>query len=96
MLHRCLRACLPALAIALVVLSRPVYSAEASAFLPHTLDDVCPLLPDTAASSDVRVQFTWPLRGAYVYSREVQLQVQALDEAGQDVPFEEMAVTIHM
>ena len=30
------------------------------------------------------------------YSREVQLQVQALDEAGQDVPFEEMAVTIHM
>ena len=93
MSHSILSICVLLIVLAL---SRSVHSAEASAFLPHTLADVCPLLPDPAASPDIRVHFVWPTRGAYLYGREVQLQVQALDQHGSEIPFEEMAITIHM
>jgi hypothetical protein len=74
---------------------RPVQSAEASAFLPHSLADVCPLLP-AGAGAGAAVAFLWPTRGAYVYSSDVQLQLQVTDESGSDVAFLELAVTLHV
>ena len=42
------------------------------------------------------VAFVWPARGAYVYSSDVQLQLQVTDESGSDVAFSELAVTLHV
>jgi hypothetical protein len=63
--------------------------------LPHDLNDICPLLPEKA-SRGIVVSFIWPPRGDYVYSREVQLQVQVFDEGGSEVSFSELAVTLHV
>jgi hypothetical protein len=72
-----------------------VQTAEASALLPHSLDDICPILPQPA-SSGVAVAFVWPSRGVYVYSSEVQLQLQALDQSGSHVQFSELVVELHV
>jgi hypothetical protein len=83
-----------ALALALA-LCRPVRSAEASALLPHSLADVCPLLP-APAPPGAAVTFVWPTRGAYVYSSDVPVQLQVLDESGAELAFQQLAVTLHV
>jgi hypothetical protein len=87
--------CLAALLVALATLCPTVQTAEASALLPHSLDDICPILPQPA-SSGVSVAFVWPSRGVYVYSSEVQLQLHALDQSGSHVQFSELVVELHV
>ena len=88
------RVCLAVL-LAALALCPAAQSAEASAFLPHSLDDICPILPEPATSG-VEVTFVWPSRGVYVYSSEAQLQLQALDQLGADVQFSELAEELHV
>jgi hypothetical protein len=94
MFYRRVRACIALFTIALA-LCRPARAAEASALLPHNLADVCPILR-APAPPGITVNFVWPPHGAYVYSDEVQLQVQALDDHGSELLFTEMALTLHV
>ncbi len=94
MCHHLSFAYLLALVLALT-LCRPIRSAEASAHLPHSLADVCPLLPPPATPG-AAVTFVWPTRGAYVYSSDVPVQLQVLDEHGAVLAFEQLQVTLHV
>jgi hypothetical protein len=94
MFYSRVRAYLTLLAIALAI-CRPARAAEASALLPHNLADVCPILR-APAPSGINVNFVWPPHGAYVYSDEVQLQLQALDDQGSELLFTELAIALHV
>jgi hypothetical protein len=94
MSHSCELVSLAVLVMALATCV-PAQAAEASALLPHNLADVCPILPQPAPPG-IAVNFLWPLRGSYVYSRDVQLQLQALDDQGSELPFTELVVTLHV
>jgi hypothetical protein len=83
---------LPLLIIACPLLQ----AAERSAALPHNLADVCPILPHTAPPGARAVTFVYPPRGAYVYGADVELQLQAADDSGADVPFSEVVVSLHL
>ncbi len=83
------------LALTLALL-RPAHGAEASALLPHSLADICPLLPAPAPPGGATVTFVWPTRGTYVYSSDVPVQLQALDEGGAELAFEKLVVTLHV
>lgn len=86
---------LPLLIIALAT-CHLLQAAERSASLPHNLADVCPILPHTAPPGARAVTFVYPPRGTYVYGADVELQLQAADDSGADVPFNEVVVTLHL